>query len=87
MLTTILTQGKPEIDLVLTDLTRTFPVPLLPQPNHTSGGTAPILHLHSPILERTIHKLRQFSLESSNNLTLFTYFFLVKSDLVVSEHF
>ena len=58
MPTPILTQGKPEIRLLLTDPTGTLPVPLLPQPYHKPKGLAPILPLHTPILQRRISKLR-----------------------------
>ena len=56
--TTILTQGKPEIHLILTDLTETLPVPLLPQAHHKPRGPASILALHTPILQSGIPKLR-----------------------------
>ena len=56
--TPILTQGKPELHLLLTDPIGKLPVPLLPQPHHKSRATAPILPLHTLILLSRILKLR-----------------------------
>ena len=56
--TPILTQGKPGIHFLLTVLTGTLPVSLLPQPHHKLRGPAPILPLLAPILQRTIGKLK-----------------------------
>ena len=57
ILTSILTQGKPEIHLFLTNLTGTLPISLLPQPHHKPRGSAPILPLHTPMLQRRVFKL------------------------------
>ena len=57
MATPILTKAKPEIHFMLKHLTGTMPVPLLPQAYHILRSPAPMLSLHTPILQREILKV------------------------------